>query len=131
MHERRLLRVAGRLTLDPIHRRLDQRASRLETVSARLSRTIPQSIERAETRLAALARALATLDPKRPRPGFARIDDETGVMVSSAAVLSPGQAVTLVFPDGSKSARIEGEGAPRPRPVARPKAAPAPQGDLF
>ena len=131
VHERRLLRVAGRLSLDPIHRRLDQRVARLETVSARLSRPIPQSLERAETRLAALARALATLDPKRPKPGFARIDDETGAMVSSAAALSPGQPVTLVFPDGSKGARIDGEGTPRPKPVVKPKAAPTAQGDLF
>ena len=131
VHERRLLKVAGRLTLDPIHRRLDQRVSRLETVSARLSRPVPQSLERAEARLAALARALATLDPKRPKPGFARIDDETGAMVSSAAVLSPGQAVTLVFPDGSTGARIEGNAAPRPKPVARPKSAATSQGDLF
>ncbi len=131
VHERRLLRIAGRLSLDPIHRRLDQRVARLEGVAARLERPIPQSLERAETRLAALARALATLDPKRPKPGFARIDDETGVMVSSAAALSPGQAVTLVFPDGSKGAHIDGDGAPRPKPVAKPKATPATQGDLF
>lgn len=131
VHERRLLRIAGRLSLDPIHRRLDQRAARLETVSDRLSRPLPQALERAEARLAALARALATLDPKRPKPGFARIDDETGAMVSSAALLSPGQAVTLVFPDGSKGARIEGEDAPRPRLVARPRPSPASQGDLF
>ena len=131
VHERRLLRVAGRLSLDPIHRRLDQRVARLETVSARLSRPIPQSLERAEARLAALARALATLDPKRPKPGFARIDDDTGAMVSSAAALSPGQAVTLVFPDGSKGARIEGDAPVRPKPVVKPKATPAGQGDLF
>ena len=130
-HERRLLRVAGRLSLDPIHRRLDQRLARLETVSVRLSRPIPQSLERASTRLAALSRALATLDPKRPRPGFARIDDETGAMVSSAAGLSPGQAVTLVFPDGSKGARIDGEGAPRPKPIAKPRSPTTAQGDLF
>ena len=131
VHERRLLRVSGRLSLDPIHRRLDQRVARLEAVSTRLSRPIPQSLERAGTRLAALARALSTLDPKRPKAGFARIDDETGAMVSSAAALSPGQAVTLVFPDGSKGARIEGDGGVRPKPAAKPMAAQASQGDLF
>ncbi|MGV3580508.1 exodeoxyribonuclease VII large subunit [Brevundimonas sp.] len=131
VHERRLLKVAGRLSLDPIHRRLDQRVSRLGSITARLARPVPQSLERAEARLSALARALATLDPKRPKPGFARIDDETGAMVSSAAALSPGQAVTLVFPDGSKGARIEGEAPMRPKPLTKPKAAPAGQGDLF
>ncbi len=130
-HERRLLRIAGRLSLDPIHRRLDQRASRLEGVAARLERPIPQSLERAQTRLASLARALASLDPKRPKPGFARIDDDSGAMIASAAALSPGQAVTLVFPDGSKGARIEGEGAVRPKPASKPKPAAIAQGDLF
>ena len=130
-HERRLLRVSGRLTLEPILRRLDQRTSRLETASGRLSRPVPQAMERAATRLAALARALATLDPKRPKPGFARIDDEAGDMISSAAALSPGQPVTLVFPDGSRGARIEGEAPARPKPAVRPKSAPAGQGDLF
>ncbi len=130
-HERRLLRIAGRLSLTPIHRRLDQRASRLEGVAARLERPIPQSLERAQTRLASLARALASLDPKRPKPGFARIDDDSGAMIASAAALSPGQAVTLVFPDGSKGARIDGDGAVRPKPAAKPKSAAIAQGDLF
>ena len=145
-HERRLLRVSAKLTLDPINRRLDQRSARLDAASARL--TVDRQMERAQTRLSALSRALATLDPKRPKPGFARIDDETGAMIASASALSPGQAVTLVFPDGSRGAQIEGgrmEGgggqaparaavaAPHPAPRAAPKAKapPAGQGDLF
>ncbi len=130
-HERRLLRVAGRLSLDPIHRAWISvprawRASRL-----RLERPLPQALERAESRLAALARALTTLDPKRPKPGFARVDDETGAMVASAADLSPGQAVRLVFPDGTRAARIEGDSAVRARPAPRPKPTAVAQGDLF
>ena len=138
-HERRLLRVSARLTLDPINRRLDQRAAKLNAASARL--TVDRQMERAQTRLSALSRALATLDPKRPKPGFARIDDETGAMIASAAALSPGQAVSLVFPDGSRGAHIDGGDdtlvrpvaapAAAPRPVAKPKAPPADQGSLF
>ncbi|MBX9614170.1 MAG: exodeoxyribonuclease VII large subunit [Caulobacteraceae bacterium] len=130
-HERRLLRVAGRLSLAPIQRRQDQRKIDLTALSARFERVRPLIAERATTRLAALARALATLDPKRPRAGFARIDDETGTMIASAAALSPGQSVTLVFPDGSRGAQIEGEGPARPKPVHKPKAAIVSQGDLF
>jgi len=134
-HERRLLRVAARLTLDPLHRRLDQRAARLDAVGARLAAPVPRELERAQARLSALSRALVSLDPKRPKPGFARIDDETGAMVASSAALSPGQAVSLVFPDGSRAARIEGgeDGVVRPRAPAT-RATPAPplgQGDLF
>lgn len=137
-HERRLLRVSARLTLDPINRRLDQRVAKLNAASARL--TVDRQMERAQTRLSALSRALATLDPKRPKPGFARIDDETGAMIASAAALSPGQAVSLVFPDGSRGAHIDGgDHAPvRPvatvitlRPAPKPKAPPADQGSLF
>ena len=140
VHERRLLKIAGRLSVDPIHRRLDQRAARLDSVSARLARPVPQSLERAEARLAALARALASLDPKRPKPGFARIDDADGRMITSAADLAPGQSIKLVFPDGARGAHVDGgEARPgvtsSPPPVAtarpRPKPAPLDQGDLF
>jgi len=131
LHERRLLRVSGRLSLDPIHRRLDQRAARLEGVVARLERPVPEALERAAVRLAALTRALATLDPDRPKPGFARVADGTGARVTSATQLSAGQGVTLIFPDGARGARIEGEGPARSRPSARPKATGVAQGDLF
>ena len=130
-HERRLLLVSGRLNPESIVNRQKRRELGMQNLASRLERVRPQAIERAETRLAALARALASLDPKRPKPGFARVDDETGAMVSSAAALSPGQAVTLVFPDGSKGAHIEGDGAVRAKPVPKAKAAPASQGDLF
>ena len=55
----------------------------------------PEQLSGGQRQRIALARALASLDPRRPKPGFARVDDETGAMVSSAAALSPGQAVTL------------------------------------
>ena len=138
-HERRLLRVSAKLTLDPINRRLDQRIAKLNAASARL--TVDRQMERAQTRLSALSRALATLDPKRPKPGFARIDDETGAMVANASALSPGQAVSLVFPDGSRGAHIDGGDdtlarpvaatTTAPRPLSKPKAPPADQGNLF
>ena len=143
VHQQRLLRVASRLSLDPIHRRLDQRAARLEGVAHRLERPLPQALDKAQVRLAALSRALATLDPKRPKPGFARIDDAEGRMVTRAADLIAGQAVTVTFPDGSRGARIDGGDGPvqaaspaaippAPRPAApRPKPVPPGQGDLF
>ena len=77
-----------------------------------------------------LARALATLDPRRPKPGFARIDDETGQMIASAAALSPGQAVTLNFADGSRAATIDGAVA-APRSPIKPRPGSVDQGSLF
>lgn len=136
--ERRLLQIAGRLSPEPLHRRLDQRAARLETLGERLGTVIPRRLERDEIQLAALSRALATLDPKRPKPGFARVEDNQGLMIASAAGLRSGQAVRLVFADGARGAQIDGEGEPasaviKPRPSPVPKIkTPAPgQGDLF
>jgi len=137
LHERRLVATGGRLSRALLDRAIERRGDRLEGVAARLAVPIPRRIERAQDRLHGLSRALASLDPKRPKPGFARIDDETGRMIAAAAALSPGQAVTLVFPDGSKGARIDGGGdAPvavlaKPKPAPKPKAGPMDQGDLF
>ncbi len=130
-HQSRLLRVSGTLSLAPIQRRQEQQRLDATRLSVRFERSRTMMFERAETRLAALSRALTTLNPMTPKPGFARIDDEAGTMIASAADLSPGQAVTLVFPDGSKGARIEGDAAMRPKSAAKPKPTAIAQGDLF
>ena len=134
-HEHRLLRALARLSPEPLHRRLDQRAARLDAVGTRLD-ALPRRIERDEARLAALSRALAGLNPKTPKPGFARVESEDGAMIASAAALQEGQAVRLVFADGARGARIDGGNAlpPSPKPPAsppRPKTPPPGQGDLF
>jgi exodeoxyribonuclease VII large subunit len=135
-HQHRLLKVSARLSPDPLHRRLDQRASRLSAASDRLTPTMLRRLDRDEARLAALSRALLSLDPKRPKPGFARVESSDGTMIASAAALTAGQAVNLVFADGSRGAHIDaddGTPAPRSRPAAaatRPRP-PLAQGDLF
>jgi len=144
VHERQLLTAAGRLSPGLLDRALERRRDRLTAAATRFAPVLPRRLERDETRLAALARALATLDPKRPKPGFARVETQDGVMIAAASVLQPGQAVKLVFPDGAKSARIDGgEGGdvappPRPTPPVKPALAkkaspqaPTSQGDLF
>lgn len=134
-HEHRLLRALARLSSEPLHRRLDQRAARLESASSRLV-ALPRRLERDEARLAALSRALSSLNPKTPKPGFARVEAEDGAMIAAAAALHDGQAVRLFFADGSRGARIDGGETPpvpsRPStPAPRPKAPPPGQGDLF
>ncbi len=126
-HERRLVRVAARLTLDPIHRRLDQRQARLDAITDRLSRPVPLAMDRAGARLTALSRALTSLNPRTPKPGFARIEAADGAMIASAAALSPGQAIQIVFTDGQKGAHVDG-GPQRPLPK---KASTIDQGSLF
>ncbi|WP_292080544.1 MULTISPECIES: exodeoxyribonuclease VII large subunit [Brevundimonas] len=131
--ERRLLQVSARLSPEPLHRRLDQRQARLEAVGARLDGVMPRRLERDADRVAALSRALTTLDPRRPKPGFARVEDSDGAWITSAKALEAGQAVRLVFGDGVQPATIDG-GEPRPsppRPAAKPKPSAADQGSLF
>ncbi len=137
VHERQYATLSARLSRGLLDRSLERRQDRLSAVAARFSPTLPRQLDRDQTRLAALSRALATLDPKRPKPGFARVESEDGVMIASSAALHDGQAVRLVFADGSKGARIDGEGAPppaprpKPAPPPRPKPAAPDQGDLF
>jgi exodeoxyribonuclease VII large subunit len=126
-HESRLAKVAARLTLDPVHRRIDQRQARLDAATARLVRPLPAALEKAGIRLAALSRALSTLNPRTPKPGFARIEASDGTMIASAAALCPGQTVQIVFADGQKGAVVEGGAG---RPGAR-KSAGTDQGSLF
>ena len=134
-HEQRLLRTLSRLSPQPLYRRLDQRTSRLELAGARLA-ALPRRLRNEEARLAALSRALAGLNPRTPKPGFARVETEDGAMIAAAAGLREGQAVRLVFSDGSRGARIDGEGdlapvRPKAAPAIRPKTPPPGQGDLF
>ncbi|MNJ28841.1 Exodeoxyribonuclease 7 large subunit [compost metagenome] len=136
VHERQLAVVGGRLSRGLLERAIERRGDRLAAYAERFGPAMKRRLDRDETRLAALSRALATLDPKRPKPGFARIEDAEGAMIASAAALSPGQAVRIVFGDGARGATIDGEGStprptPAPKPAPRPKAPPPGQGDLF
>ena len=134
VHERQLAVVGGRLSKGLLDRAIERRGDRLAAYADRFGPAMKRRLDRDETRLAALSRALATLDPKRPKPGFARIEDTAGAMVASAAGLSPGQTVRIVFGDGAKGATIDGAGAapaPSPRPTPRAKPPSAGQGDLF
>ena len=139
LHERRLATVGGRFSKGLLDRAVERRSDRLSAVGARLSPPLLSRLNRAEDRLSGLARALNSLNPKTPKPGFARIDDAGGRMVTSAAALTPGQSISLVFPDGARGAQVDG-GEPRsgtasnppsaPR-AAKPRPTPPDQGDLF
>jgi len=136
LHERALVGITGRLSRALLDRAMERRRDRLGAVSARHVPTLHRRLDADRARVAALARALTGLNPKTPKPGFARVESEDGAMIAAAAVLHDGEAVRLVFADGSKGARIDGEGPPPPMPskpaaAPRPKAPPLPQGDLF
>jgi exodeoxyribonuclease VII large subunit len=137
VHERQYATLSARLSDGLLNRAIERRRDRLNAYADRFAPAMVRRLDRDQTRLAALVRALATLDPKRPKPGFARVEAEDGQMIAAAAGLSPGQAVRLVFDDGARGARIDGgedtPASPRAAPAAKPRPKPAPpgQGDLF
>ncbi len=130
-HERRAAAVGSRLGPHLLERAIERRTARLDAAAARLA-AFPPTLDRRAERLTALTRALTTLDPAKPKPGFARIEDQTtGAWLTGAAALTPGLAVRVVMPDGAVGAAIDG-GVPKPvRPAPRAKPTPPEQGALF
>ena len=140
VHEQRLTRVSARLNPAILHRPIERRADRLAALEIRFKPAVDRRLQRDGERLAALSRALTNLDPSRPKPGFARVEDADGQWITSAHKLSEGQQVSLVFGDGNRPAVI-GEGGdvmpppvaakPAPKPKPQPKPPAADQGTLF
>ncbi len=141
VHERQFAAVSARLSDGLLKRAIERRQDRLTAFTDRFAPAMKRRLDSDEARLAALSRALSGLNPKTPKPGFARVEAEDGAMIAAAAALRDGQSVRLVFADGARGAHIDGEAttppkpkapaaSPRPR-VPPPKSPPAGQGDLF
>ncbi len=140
VHEQRLTRISARLNPTLLNRPIERRTDRLSALDARFKPAVDRRLTRDSDRLAALSRALASLDPSRPKPGFARVEDTDGQWITSAHKLAEGQQVSLVFGDGQRPAVI-GEGgtstpppAPAvatPKPASKPKSTTTDQGSLF
>jgi exodeoxyribonuclease VII large subunit len=135
-HERRFATVSARLSEGVLKRVIERRHDRLTAFADRFEPAMGRRLNHDRVRLTALSRALAGLNPKTPKPGFARVESEDGTMIATAAALQPGQAVRLAFADGSRGARIDGnDGGPPPRKTPasapRPGSPPPGQGDLF
>ena len=135
-HERDLVRVASRFSPQLLQRPQAAQRQRLEGVTARLQPGVARGLERASERLAALAKLYAAVDPERPlRRGFARVQRADGSLVTAGAALAAGEPISIKFGDlVTRQAVVDG--APTEPPAvkpsrARPKPAPAAQGDLF
>ena len=135
VHQHRLAVLQGRLGRGLLDRGLERRATRLATLSEKLS-VPPRALDRGTQSLITLSRALNSLNPRTPKPGFARVEAEDGQWLTAAAGIAPGQALGLVFADGRVDVRAGGGTAATPPPPPAPKprrVAPPPpdQGDLF
>ncbi len=136
VHERQFAAVSARLSDGLLKRAMERRHDRLTALTDRFAPAMDRRLDRDQTRLAALSRALSGLNPKTPKPGFARVETEDGAMIAAAAALKEGQSVRLVFADGSRRAHID-DGAASPVHAKSPAAPPRPkaptpgQGDLF
>ena len=137
VHQHRLAVLQGRLGRGLLDRGLERRATRLATLSEKLS-VPPRALDRGTQSLITLSRALNSLNPRTPKPGFARVEAEDGQWLTAAGQVSPGQALGLVFADGRVDVRAGGDTeparAPAPAPAPKPRrVAPPPpdQGDLF
>jgi len=157
-----------RRVLEDAHQRLDDWSERLgnslkiglERRRQRLPQRIPSPaavLARAETRLKAEGRALATqargaLKPRRAalghaaalleslshqrvlERGFALVRDDAGGPVARAAGLATGNDVALVFADGQVAARVTdaaGASKPKKKAAAKPKPSDDRQGNLL
>ena len=115
------------MALDEVER---DGASIRERAAADADAHASHAIEDAE-RLASLDKLRLSYDPNGPLGrGFARVEKADGHLATSAAALSSGEQVQLVFADGKRGAVIDGA-RPSAPPAARPQAAPPQQGDLF
>jgi exodeoxyribonuclease VII large subunit len=128
-HERRSAALGARLGPHLLERAIERRRARFDAVSVRLA-SFPPTLDRRAERLTALSRALATLDPARPKPGFARVEDADGAWLTSASALTPGRPVRLVMSDGAARATIDGD-EPKRAKSSRTKPATPEQGALF
>jgi exodeoxyribonuclease VII large subunit len=113
----RFERVGGRLRVEALANRLDQKRRALEAQSKLLTSYSYQGV---------LAR------------GFAIVRDENGAMVRRAVGLNPGRSLEIEFSDGRTAVQVAsgtpGKAAPpssTPAPPPRKKGSGPPQGSLF
>ncbi|MEH6665289.1 MAG: exodeoxyribonuclease VII large subunit, partial [Brevundimonas sp.] len=133
IHERELVRAASRLTPGLLMRPIRHQGERLSSLDARMTGALGRVIPREADRLGRVGRLFESLNPDGPlKRGFARVHDEDGALVRSAAALKSGAPVRLVFADGERRAVVDGGSEPGRRPAApRTPPPPAKQGDLF
>jgi exodeoxyribonuclease VII large subunit len=111
----------------------DARGDLARSAGALRPALLEQRLSRAQDRLAATTRLMASLHPDNPlKRGYARVSDERGKVVMSSAKARQEKSLSLTFIDGQISVYLEQSGVmayAKPKPAAgKPKPE---QPDLF
>ncbi|MBI1208046.1 MAG: exodeoxyribonuclease VII large subunit [Azospirillum sp.] len=124
-------RVAARLSLAPLRRRLDDAAARVHDLGPRLDRAADHGQAERAAKLRGLGQLLESYSYRGVLArGFVLVTDRDRHPVTAAAQAHGGQAVTLAFHDGDIAAVIGGT-PPRSRPTTKRGAAKDSQGTLL
>ena len=103
----RFERLAGRLSLQPVARRLADRRDRLAELTARLPQCFEAGLAQRRQMVAAQAQMLTALGYQGVlRRGFALVRDEAGRAVRSVKGLTPGQRLDVELADGNAVAEV-------------------------
>jgi len=126
----RFERAGSRLSPEPIRRQGQHFVTRLEDLVHRARLALGRRRDTLAERLQARAAMLEALSHRATLArGFALVTLKEGELVTSRAQVSSGDALEVIFADGSVRA-VATEGAPNP-PRTRGKPKPPGQGDLF
>lgn len=113
----RLDRVSARLRVDTVRQDVARRGQRIGELGQRMAAAFDRSLAEDRRRLAQTSRLMETLSHRSVLArGFALVTGSSGDVVRSAAQLSPGDAVSLTFADGSAPATIGGDGRRKAKP---------------
>jgi exodeoxyribonuclease VII large subunit len=142
----RFERLAGRLSLRPVARRLADRRERLAELTLRLPQCFQAGLSHRRRAVAAQEQLLGALSYQGVlRRGFALVRDAAGRTVRSVAGLAPGQGLDVELADGNVAAEVRTTQAKQPvaahlaerntsappRAASKPKKPPEGQGSLF
>ncbi len=103
-----LLDLRRRLEATDFRALIAIKSSRLDAIDQRLNRAIQKRLDTQRHALAVSASKLDMLSPLAVLGrGYALVKDETGALVSRAAMVEPGQKLALRFEDGEVDCRVE------------------------
>ncbi|MBB3974680.1 exodeoxyribonuclease VII large subunit [Hansschlegelia beijingensis] len=132
-HRARLAAAAARLSPAALTGRVALCGERVAALHGRLARAERALTERRRDRLEAVWKLARSLSHEGVlERGYALALGADGHVLSRAASVAPGQALTLKFSDGEVAATADGgEDRPARKPAGRPRPSGTPQADLF